>query len=107
PLVTGVQTCALPMSVVVDHELDESAVPVVGDGWLGGRGGDRRDPLPEGEDASAVVDVIGAGPVVEDLMQARVEPAVSDVDSDDQPDDGHARVREEELRERRIRDDGV
>src|SRR5205823_7975509 len=93
---------ALP--VVVDHELDEAAVPVVGDRGLGGRRGDRGDPLPEGEDSLAVVDVVRRRAGVEDLVQSGVEPAVADVNPDDQPDDGHAGVRKEEFRERRVRD---
>src|SRR5206468_4886445 len=74
---------ALP--VVVDHELDEATVPVVGDRGLGGRRGDRGDPLPEGEDSLAVVDVVRRRAGVEDLVPSGVAPAVADVDPDDQP----------------------
>src|SRR5437773_2274780 len=78
-----------------------------GGGAGGGRGRDGRDALPEGEHAGAVDDVVRLCARVDDLVPAGVEPAESDEQADHEPDRRHARVREEEARERRVCDDGV
>src|SRR5581483_6224632 len=95
------------LRVAVDEELDEAAVPVVGDGRLGRRWRHRRDALPERQDARAVVDVVRRGAGVDHLVPAGLQPGPPDVDAKEKPDECHARVGEEESCEGRVLDDGA
>src|SRR5205807_10330213 len=61
------------LHVAVDQELDEAPVPVVRDRRLRGTWRDLGDPLPERDDAPPVVDVVGCGSGVADLVPTGIE----------------------------------
>lgn len=89
------------VGVVVEKELEDAPIPVVGDRRLGRRGWDLRDVEPEAFQGQARIDPRR----VLDLVKTSLDSGVSDVQANGEPDNGHARVAEEELCERGVLDD--
>src|SRR5207248_2311097 len=88
--------------VVVDEELQESAVPVVRDRRLHWSRRDLHGAGPEPEDRLARFHPTR----VLDLVKTGLEEGPTYVDPDNEPDKCHPRVGEEEARDRRVRDHG-